>query len=190
MKYKRNFFRNLKALFSNKEDCTNVFMVTNNYKLDENKRPIDMKVYTITSTLDSCIEYMDCLLKLDNKEHYELWCENHNFEINKESWDNYKENVIGTSQDDKYLIGKYTYPMTYISTILRMHNRCQPLGCSYEDKKEYDYYLKGIVEDKIRETLTQMDSMNEEEVQKELEEELEQIQEELKQQEDNFKSTC
>lgn len=190
MRKAKTFLRNLKTLFKSKEECVSVCMVTNHYELDKNSQPKDMIIYTIVNSFDECRTYLTNLLKITEKEHFELWCENHLLDASKESsWLRYVDESLKDKIDNTYLIGKYVYPLSQITSILRMFHRCQPMGCEFESDKEYAYYLKGLAEDRIRNVLMQNEDANEEQVCEELEDEITQILEEMKKQDELFKST-
>ena len=122
-----------------------LYLLTNAYETNSNGVPKDMIIYTVSNNLKDCQEYLDLMLKIKYKTHFSSWCEyrNLNFE-DEDSWTLYKETSLGEEEYKKYLITKNYYDTKKIATIFRMFNRCPPIGCSFENDIEYEYFITNL----------------------------------------------
>lgn len=100
-------------------------------------------VYTVTTKMSECQEYLEKLLYWKNLDHFKLWCNLHEKDINdKESWGEYALNL--QEQMEEYTILKYKVEIPFIAQIFRMFNDCTPLDCSYETDIERKYFLEKL----------------------------------------------
>lgn len=121
-----------------------LYVLSNVYELDENNIPHNMIVYTVTSTLKDCQEYLDMLLYAKHISHYNLWCELYEYDAQSEiTWNEYKGTVLIEELND-YMIFRSYYTLDKIATIMRMFNHCQPLGCSFENDVEFKYFVENL----------------------------------------------
>lgn len=90
-------------------------------------------------------EYFFKLLQAKFFEHYIAWCKIKNLDSSSEqSWLEYYSTCIPDSEKDKYEISKYIYPFSSIASIIRMFVGCVPIGCSFNNKSEYEYFVNSM----------------------------------------------
>lgn len=118
------------------------------HDIDETPNKI---IYTVSDNKKDCIKYINNLLMIRHKPHYSQWCLLHNEKVGNSSWDKYVElgNVLDT-EFNNFIIKKIGYNKKTIASILRMFNRCVPIG-GYESEEETMLFLNSIPEDKRKE---------------------------------------
>lgn len=95
-------------------------------------------------------EYILNKIILDHAPHYVSWCELNN--KNKNSLDtrlDYALNILNLKEEkQKYSVIKMRYPLPVIMIMLRLLNRCVPIGCSFDSKVEINALQKTLEEAK------------------------------------------
>lgn len=102
--------------------------------LRSNKNIPGLKFYTIATKYSNCFDYLVKLTCLENKDHYNQWCEIHNLNNNDELSSLEYVKAVGLSKN--YSILKVFYSLEDIAIWLRLVNSCIPIGCSYESPIE------------------------------------------------------
>lgn len=103
-------------------------------------------VLTITDNKKDCDKYISRLLLIDNGEHFFSWCNLRNLEHNEESWMKYLR-TVGVDCSN-YKIRKMKYKTKDIATLLRLYNKCIPLGCDYDTDEEIENFLSSLTPEK------------------------------------------
>lgn len=126
---------------------------------------------TVTCSKKDAREYVHRVLKLEHMEHYKMWCELRDYNIDSpETWYKYFRTVLTKEDICKYLIGEISYGPNELASVIRVFVGCQPIGCSFDTKNEYDF-LKYQVEtqeqaqkisEKIKEEMQRLEEMQKE----------------------------
>ena len=109
-----------------------------NFSLD------NCKFLTISRTEKMCREYVYRLAKLENLDHFNMWCNLHNYEASDELFNKY---LIDTERLLDFKIIKIKYSLNDICSLLRILMECQPIGCSYESVIEQQDFLNCLNEE-------------------------------------------
>lgn len=110
--------------------------------------PEEIKVLTASNKLQDCFKYLDKLYKLENKDHFRMWCELRGLELNNDSWVKYAR--TGAFDSEKYVIRKMKYNARTIATIFRLQNGCMPLNIGYETPEELYNFLECCDDDDLK----------------------------------------
>ena len=94
-------------------------------------------------------EFVYRYLVITNYEHYQSWCELKSYD--KEDFKNYTKYVNSCHVDEvkDFIAYKHIFKRDALAAILRMFNRCFPVGSSYETKTEVDY-MNSIAEQVLK----------------------------------------
>lgn len=96
------------------------------------------KFLTVTETKEQCFEYANTLLKLENFEHYQLWCKCRNYNLDdKDVWNQYFTDCLTEEDKCKYNIVEIKFNKTNLIAMIRMFAGCIPLNCSFDLPEEY-----------------------------------------------------
>lgn len=98
-------------------------------------------IYSVVQSKKQAEEYINRLLYIENKTHFESWCALRGIESNPKSqdfigsWFLYYNQCIATSPA-KYVYRKMSYSLKDLIVLLRIYNQCVPIGCSFDDNLE------------------------------------------------------
>lgn len=123
------------GLFSRKNNVNKKIYLYAVYKTTDRDRFL-----TITVTKDEAEEYIIALLKNNNLNHYNSWCELQG--LNPccfESWRIYFDTCITDEEKSEYLICRICYALKDLIAMIRMFGGCEPIGCSFESPAEFEY---------------------------------------------------
>lgn len=103
------------------------------------------KIYTITSSKKDCSKYITRKLMMENFPHFSAWCALHGVSADETGWDRYVDAGIVPEEDfGKYSILRLAYGRDDLAHLMRVLNKCLPLGCDYERDDEYGYFLNSL----------------------------------------------
>lgn len=108
----------------------------------------------VTSTLEESYEYITKKAYLDNEEHYKMWCQIHNKDI-ETSFEEYVNLVLANDIESMYSIVKLQYTAQAVSAMIRGMLNYQLVGASYENeldktfREAFDYQDEEQEEDII-----------------------------------------
>jgi hypothetical protein len=129
----------------NKPKQLELYIVTPN--IDKNSN--DFVFLTVTDKKSLCEEYINRRLFIENKEHYIKWCdlrEVDHKDIN--NWEWYSSHG-GNVDFSKYIISKIKYKIADVAMVFRMFNGCTPIGTSYEESSEINYFLSKFTSEQL-----------------------------------------
>lgn len=107
--------------------------------LQGKKKLQDVCCYSIVNTLKEAAEFMIRLSVANSGEHYLSWCGIHDLEPSNQTAINlYFHDVV--EDKDAFSALAIKYDLSKIAAILRIFNRCVPLGCSYDLDIEHITY--------------------------------------------------
>lgn len=105
-------------------------------------------IFTVTETKKQAQEYVNKRIVLENKEHFDAWCELRNKNNKVETtWAFYAENIITYKG---YYILEINYLIKDIAQIFRTMNGCTPIGCSFDESIELIYMLMNTDSDTLQ----------------------------------------
>ena len=104
---------------------------------------------TILDDKKQISEYINRRILIDNYEHYLMWCDLRKLDFkNSENELLYINTLLDSNEEVlskyTYIVKKVYYKRDKIASILRMFNKCVPLGCSYENAFELPYIKEYI----------------------------------------------
>ena len=96
-------------------------------------------ICTVVSNKKHVGEYLINKVIIENWSHYSRWLELHEKQDVSLTRKEYIQTVLnGAEEFRKYTVKKQIYTDNGIAAILRMTNRCIPVGCSYESAIEIE----------------------------------------------------
>lgn len=125
-----------------REPGVTVYLLTNTFDKDNLN---NMYIYSVGTTVQQCQEYLQRMLQLKYMSHFQGWCNLHLKDIkDPESWLEYSKLDFIQEELKEYSITESFYDADRVSTIFRMFNHCQPLGCSFEKDVEFKYFVNNL----------------------------------------------
>ena len=99
------------------------------------------KFLCITNKKEEAIEYIIQHFKFLKMEHFKMWCNCRNLNINDDAaWFKYFNDVVTVEEKNEYQVNKIGYTHSNLSALLRMFSGCVPIGCSFDTPAEYQYF--------------------------------------------------
>ena len=117
----------------NKRNSVNmygVFKSSDNYSNDN--------LLCVTTTEKEAYEYITRKTYLDNENHYKMWCNVHNKNI-EEAFEEYITTVLALDEDYKFSIVKMQYTNDELASIIRCMLGYELVGASYESDSEREF---------------------------------------------------
>jgi len=98
-------------------------------------------IITVTDTKKEAEEYINKLLYIKNKEHFDNWCfyKNIKDEQKENAWIQYFNTVVPKEDLAMYCITEMYYTKAELAAIVRMFCGCKAIGCSFDLKEEVAY---------------------------------------------------
>lgn len=119
------------------------YALTNNYTNLDN-----IIIYTLTTSVKECEEYLNHYLIAKHKNHFLSWCKLHNKDDQEEnSWYDYQDTVLNEDELSQFHIEEFKYSKDDLVVFLRMLNGCIPCGCSFEREAEVQYFYDNLDEE-------------------------------------------
>lgn len=126
-----------------------IFMVEDDKKM----------VLSFTPTKAEAEEYICNRCCLDNKGHYDAWCELHNHDPKELATKRLYTTTIATNVK-KYRYKQCTYDLNHIATIYRIGFGCYPLGCSFDSDLEYMVLMQKANKDVLDKVVSKLKKEN------------------------------
>ena len=124
------------SILKQKEKLTSVYAVS----LTSDAENDQVEPLTIVATTDNALEYIDALLKIEHRDHFNSWCDLRGLEQNEDSWHEYTKVVISDDELEQFSILELKYTTQEIARMMRIYNSYLPVGASYENNVEHEYF--------------------------------------------------